>query len=367
MAGTNDTSRTNRKTKRQGRGLFNFNGLSLGKSGAPKHKKTPERRANPKDHRNRQMKKQPVPPPVMARGYNMDVTFQTSQPRVKKVRRRLDVPLPIPGAEVRLPSIPAMHFGWRWISLIILVGLIGLLYFLWSSPFFRINNVQVDGLNHVRADDINAVLGLTGKSIFTLRAPILREKLQQAFPEFSAVSVSVSLPNDILVEVKERVPVLTWQQGQNIQLIDQDGYAFPFRLAATSVITPVVEATGSPASFGISAQDIAQLVAGNQSDSSTNEGIKNSSAQPFLTPEMVSAVIAISKTLPADVPLIYDPEHGFGWQDTGGWQVYLGDDKDIEMKLRVYEALVGNLASQEVQPSLISVEHVHNPYYRVEG
>ena len=81
---------------------------------------------------------------------------------------------------------------------------------------------------------------------------------------------------------------------------------------------------------------------------------------------MVAAILAVSEALPPTVAIIYDPEHGLGWQDEGGWQVYLGDDRDIEMKLKVYEAIVQRLMDEEIQPTLISIEHVHNPYFRAE-
>jgi hypothetical protein len=38
----------------------------------------------------------------------------------------------------------------------------------------------------------------------------------------------------------------------------------------------------------------------------------------------------------------------------------------IEMKLNVYEAIVKRLRKEGAHPSMISVENVHAPYYRVE-
>jgi hypothetical protein len=81
---------------------------------------------------------------------------------------------------------------------------------------------------------------------------------------------------------------------------------------------------------------------------------------------MVSAILSMSAQAPAGTPLIYDALHGLGWKDAAGWEVYFGDIRDIEMKLRVYQALVKRLQGEGLQPALISVEYVHSPYYRLE-
>jgi hypothetical protein len=71
--------------------------------------------------------------------------------------------------------------------------------------------------------------------------------------------------------------------------------------------------------------------------------------------------------MPADTLLVYDSEHGLGWNDPNGWEVFFGaEDQDMEMKLMVYQALVDRLQSEGIQPALISVEYVHAPYYRME-
>jgi hypothetical protein len=62
---------------------------------------------------------------------------------------------------------------------------------------------------------------------------------------------------------------------------------------------------------------------------------------------------------------VYDPLRGFGWQDERGWQAYFGQVTDMEMKLKVYNALVSKLEQKGERPALISVEYVHTPYYRL--
>src|SRR5512146_851186 len=63
------------------------------------------------------------PPPVLIRRDLSSLTAQ--EPRSGKHRKRVDVSLGTPGAEMRLPSIPAIHFGWRLLSALAVLALAG--------------------------------------------------------------------------------------------------------------------------------------------------------------------------------------------------------------------------------------------------
>ena len=325
--------------------------------------------------RKSQARRQAEPPPVMARSYRMDVPFQVNRPHTKKARRRYDVSLGVPGAEMRLPSLPVLRITRSWILLLLVIVLLGGLYFLWNAPPFQVQAAQVEGLKRVNSNDVNAVLDVSGKPVFSLFRTDLSGKLEAAFPEFSSASVQISLPNTVRVQVTEREPVLTWRQGDSLQLVDNDGYAFPLRLAASTVISPVIEASGSPVELGITEIDVAAYIAAStkseqdpfEAQAAAPEPIEplSDESKPFIKPQTVAAILSVSRSVPSGAVLIYDPTHGLGWQDERGWQVYVGDDQDIAMKLLVYEALVQRLVSDEIQPELVSVEHVHNPYYRL--
>jgi hypothetical protein len=315
-------------------------------------------------------------PPVMARLYNAEIPYQ---PRHNKpgVRRRYDVPLKSAGAEIRLPSLPVVRLGARWISLLLLVTLAGMAYFLWNSPTFQVSEAKIIGAKKVKSSDINAAMDIAGRPVFALNQAELEEKLLQKFPEFSAVRVKVALPDEVTINVKERAPVMTWHMGNQTFLVDASGMAFPLRLASTQVVLPVVEASGLPPAAEWSMIDPTALVI-NELKEQVKAGEKDMGeqavtappqykAQQLLTADMVAAVLAIAKIAPADRPLLFDPGHGFGWTDQRGWQVFVGNDQDVPLKLRVYDAIVQRLLQDGVQPTLISVEYVHNPYVRVEN
>jgi len=315
----------------------------------------------------------PAPPPVMTRSPYIK-TAQTRSKRsvygqTKNARRRYDLALNAQGAEMRLPSIPRVRVGWRWVSLCLAAFLAVILYQLWTSPMYQVDVAEVEGLQRLTSGDVNSALSLTGQPVFALDAAQIQQELLDEFPEFSAVSAQVALPSTVMITVTERLPVLVWLQDGRSNLVDEEGVTFPLRDGSAQGQYVVVEASGSPPA--ITTQDLAP--------SSSITDISDtllaqlpvgvpvpSEAKPLLSPEMVSAVLLIAQKAPQESVLIYDPVHGLGWKDRRGWQVYLGDTRDMETKLLIYRAILEQVKSPGERPTLISVEFVHAPYYRME-
>jgi hypothetical protein len=131
-------------------------------------------------------------------------------------------------------------------------------------------------------------------------------------------------------------------------LVDANGVAFPQRELGGATPAVVVEASSSPPVM-------------------QQAGTLETNASQFVPVEMVSAILSMSAQAPKDTLLVYDAKHGLGWKDPRGWNAYFGNIKDIDMKLRVYNAMLEKLKKDDVQPVLISLEYVHAPYYRLEN
>jgi cell division protein FtsQ len=281
-------------------------------------------------------------PPVMVRG----IGTRAEQPAARKqgrARRRYDVALSIPGAEVRLPALPELRLGWRLLSGFMVLVLAGLLYFAWTDPIFQVETLQVSGIKRITPADFEKALGIIGEPVFTLRPQELRQDLHESFKELSVVDVKVALPAQVIIEVVERDPVLSWHVDGKEIWVDAEGYAFLPR----SEVAGLVAVEGSRPAMPVPAEGEEQPL--------------------FADPDLIAAVIHMAGYMPPDTPVMYDSQYGLGWNDWHGWQVYFGfDTKQIEMKMRVYEALVDNLYQQNIYPKLISVEYIHAPYYRLE-
>jgi hypothetical protein len=165
----------------------------------------------------------------------------------------------------------------------------------------------------------------------------------------TAITVEVGLPANVIVSVNERIPVLAWLKDEGEVWVDAEGVTFPPRGDAG----PIQRVEGDlPV---VAPQEIAE------------DGI---TPGPRLDPQLVASILTVGAQAPKKANLVYDPEHGLGWEDKRGWQVYFGttgiDPATMGMKLNLYATLVKRLAKRENKPVLISVEYVHAPFYRTE-
>jgi cell division protein FtsQ len=287
----------------------------------------------------------------------------------RRVKRRYDVALNMPGVEMRLPSIPQIRLGWRFASFIMAAFLGVVLYSLANSPMYRVEAAEISGLQNLSYSDVDSVLGVSGKSVFEMDAGQMRQELVEAFPEFSSVSIAVEFPQTVAITVTERVPVIVWQQGGRSKLVDAEGMTFPVRNDLALDSYPVIDAQGDPPALILpessdSSSEFPQLdvLAGeNPLDLPIN-----GKAEQFLSQEMVAAILTISGGAPDGAALVYDPAYGLGWKDQRGWDVYIGDVEDIKMKLSVYDAILEHLKAADTRPTLINVAYVHAPYYRLQ-
>lgn len=259
-----------------------------------------------------------------------------------KSRRRYDVALSVPGAELRLPSIPQIRLGWRLLSALLSMALAGMIYYAMTTPMFEVETVQVNGLQRLTESDINTVAMLSGEYIFMIHPGEIKAELEKAFPELSSVRVQIGLPAEVIVDVDERQPVLAWFDEGQEKWVDAEGFIFPPRgdpglLVAVEGKLPVP----IPDEEGLS--------------------------ELIIPPDLVEAVIRMGSRAPQDSRVVFDPSHGLGWYDWRGWDIYFGwDIEDFDMKLHVYEVLVSRLEQEGVMPGWISVEYLHAPYYRLE-
>jgi cell division septal protein FtsQ len=272
----------------------------------------------------------------------------------RKNRRRYDIALGTNGAEMRLPSLPRLAIGWRLVSGMMVLALGAILYLAWNAPMLKVDALQVDGLRRLKSADLNAVVDVTGKPIFLVDQDKMLESLQAAFPELLDLSVEVKIPARVIVRAVERRPVLAWTQDGRTLWVDAEGVTFPVRGEVGELIH--VEAESLPASPPVMVEE------GEESEAAPAKP-----AAFTLPTTLVEAIQEVKEEAPENTSLLYSNRHGLGWKDSRGWQAYFGTDiQDMDAKLKVYKALVQELRSEDIQPVMISVEHLHAPFYRLE-
>jgi cell division protein FtsQ len=304
-------------------------------------------------------------PPVLVRGGTADMAVRRSKPGLPK--RRYDIALGVPGAELHLPSLPMVHMGWRALSGLLVVMMVACLFFLWKSPAFLVNTVEAEGLQRLTVGDLNAVMGILGNSVFSIDLQELEQALIRAFPELGNVRVSAGLPARISVSVTERQPVLAWFQDNREVWVDAEGVAFAPRGNPGSLVR--VEGHGSiPAAIaGVFTPAAGSIPPGVVYVPIAIEGSGEAGKAATLPVDLVETILTLGSKIPPETQLVYDSQHGLGWEDPAGWEVYFGTQtSDMEQRLVVYQGVVQHLTNQGIQPTLVSVEYVHAPYYRME-
>lgn len=282
--------------------------------------------------------------PVTARARSLPIPIQGARPAV---RRRSEVAISMPGIQVQLPTISFSGPGakWRFVSFGLALLLGAALYMAGTAAAFSTAPIQVSGNQRIATEEINAALGVTGRQIFTLVPSEIERTLRLNFPDISAARVEVSLPNQVYVDLVERVPVVEWHQGEGYTWIDDSGVAFRPRGAAEGIIA--VQAQDTPKAVSLAALDpLAPM--------------------PFVSPDLVAAVKALAPHAPAGSVILYDSRYGLGWADSRGWQVYFGDQsRDMPLKLQVYDAMVQMVSTKGIRPAFMSVQYPTAPYYRM--
>ena len=284
-------------------------------------------------------------PPITRRATKQDAVRSKRKPaRASGARRRFQIAVPVPRKDARSFSIPRPYVGGRLFSFLLAVVFGAALYLVFNLPQLRVTQAQITGVQILPLAEVNSVLNVAGRPIFLLTPEDLETRLRLHYPELISVQVAVTLPNIVSVNITERRPVIRWEQGGGYTWISEDGVAFRPRGEASGLISvaalsgPNVEASGGDAL----------------------------TPAPFISAEMVQALKGLAGHVPPNTPILYDPGFGFGWNDPRGWRVSFGTSaRDVELKIRVYEAMVSSLTQRGIQPMLINVTYPTAPYYRI--
>lgn len=272
------------------------------------------------------------------------------------------------GTELRLPSVPAFHPGWRLVSGIIAIAALFGIFTMWNSDTFRVGGVEVQGLERISAEDINKTLNLDNYSVVEIDTHTAVQQITSAFPELVNVRVQVKLPNLVSMSARERQPVLAWQKGDSVQWLDAEGAIFPARGEAGPLVTLHTEDDLPPAAVKIDIDAIElTAAAGEDEKPAAEKPVAEPDELKKVDPALIAAAQSLSQKLPQDTTLVYSQTDGLGWVDPQGWQVFIGTDlQNFEAKYNLYQTLAKHLNDQGQTPALVSVEHLNAPFYRLE-
>jgi cell division septal protein FtsQ len=288
---------------------------------------------------------QAVKPMVKVTSRTPTIPMNVYTPTKQKTKRRFNLSLGLPEFHLPKPTftLPQIRFNpnWRLTSFIIAVVLGVLIYLGLTLPYFYVPQATVLGSNRITREEINAVSGVIGQSIFTVQPDEVQKNILMNFPELVSAQVNVYLPNHVYVTVAERTPVILWQQNEGYTWIDSTGIAFRPRGFAEGLI--LVNAIDTPA---------------------TGIPVENQPT-PYMQKDLVDAITLLFPHVPAGSTLTFSLADGLSWTDPRGWIVAFGtSSNDMPLKIRVYQSLVDSLTAQRISPVYINVTHPDGPFYR---
>ncbi len=265
-------------------------------------------------------------------------------------------------------TTPKIHLSWRFLSALVALASIFLLASAWRSADYRVSNIEIEGINRITNEEITSVLNIDQQRIFMLSPLALEQTITENFPELHDVRVSLSFPAKVNVRVEERQPYLSWNyQGKNLW-IDAEGYLLPTRGSADIALS--IESNEKPP-FYIPEESI--ILQGEKRLRKTvvakgeNDTLALFNVYQKIDPVTYQAIKELNQLLPEQGTILYDTRRGLGWNDIRGFQVFVGSDlQDIAAKMNMVEEIVKTLIKAAVVPTLISVEQINAPYYRLD-
>lgn len=288
---------------------------------------------------NRRLRKQPKMRRVQA-------THPLAQPKVssavKQRRRRNSQRFRLPMAAVR-----RFLFSARWISLLLLALMVYALYLVGMDTSFYLTVIPVEGNWSVPATEVVNASGLAGAHVFAADPVRAAERITQV-PGIISATVTLSWPNQVLVQVAEDAPVVVWRENGTDYWVAESGRLIPSRVNNLGLlrIESEMEFPAAPVTLDDSEIEVAAY------------------NRIFVPEDVLDGALQLRELRPNIEQLYYRPATGLSYLDGRGWRAYFGTGTAMAQKLVVYESIVDELLSRELTPQYISVSNQEKPYYQ---
>lgn len=262
------------------------------------------------------------------------------QRRRKRTRRRIDFALPSGvGVEARLPAIPSVRIGPRLLTIFLLASMILAFARVLTSNDFYVEQAKVLGNKLLSNTQTRSMAQVDGNLIFNIDPLRVVDQLKQ-YPEVLSAEVEISWPNQVEISLVEREPVVEWYDAGRTWWMSADGVAFIHHGSWPDIVkvtaqAPVLQVFEDP------------LV-------------------PVIKPEVLSAAVDLSASLPEIETLSYDPVYGLGIEESNGRVVHFGVEGDMAVKVQMYRHLVERLSARNNSRVEIFLMNQDRPFYRLE-
>jgi len=122
-----------------------------------------------------------------------------------------------------------------WLTILILIFLGSLFYFLFFSPLFQVKNIFISGAEKISSSEIKnfvqnklekKILFLRTKSIFLININEIEKEVLKNFPPVAEIKIGRKFPDVLNINLVERSPLANFCQAEKCFLLDKEGITF---------------------------------------------------------------------------------------------------------------------------------------------
>lgn len=156
----------------------------------------------------------------------------------------------------RVARVSARRRSTRILALVVLVAAAASLYGVSVSEAFalRSDGFEVSGARLTGSDAVRAAAerggGGPGANLFALRTDAVAAQLE-GLPAVAEAGVRVALPDRLILELREREPILVWVVGTRRLLVDVEGFLFAEDRGTGAALPAVGDARAASAALAV--------------------------------------------------------------------------------------------------------------------
>lgn len=227
---------------------------------------------------------------------------------------------------------------WSGAKLISLLGLGLLAWALYEFSFsytFFVYKANIRGNHLLPAEVIYAASEVHEHSIFWLVPREIAARIE-ALPYVKRAEVRCQLPNQVIIEVTERVPKLIWRAGREVFWVDEEGVALAPLPGQAPPPLLLIDDEGKAAARG---------------------------EERKLRDGLAEGILLVSEAMPEVTRFRYDRRWGLIFRSPYGWQVALGDGKHMSYKVKVLLALQKDFLARGERLNWIDIRFIRGIRY----
>ena len=262
-------------------------------------------------------------------------------------------------------------FWWKLIGFFTLLALliVGTTYVLTGSTF-RIEHLSIEGTHNPLLLHTIQQLGIQGQNIFLVNVAALTGRVD-ALPMVATVNMEKQWPNQMVVTVTERTPVILWQTRQGTYSVDTEGV----------VIAPAAEMLGTAHLRTVVDVRKGDNATGRSGNTGIRPGVRLNAAAIAFAMQVFARLPAMTgvtnftlrydDTIPAPTGTTGMGENGvFEVVSPAGWVAYLGGSNDtnpLDNRLIELQQILALARHQQLNIATIDLRYGLRPVYTLKS